>query len=647
MSLLMDALRKAEEAKKKAELDGKSVSKNTVDSSIDDDIEDDDVAESTTAEAAQAPAPLIRKNIEVPDIGSNDIELEFMEPDPAEAALSDDLATERLVESESAETELTVAKLEDDDDSDSEIESAKYDTSGIAYRVEPLPKPVVAKPVAPTPVAKPDPFAIEYAPTSRAERVEARGKVVVKESATPAQIRPRIAPTAVEVEVDTKLEEMDRRSAQNVFAAKRKKSPLKNNLVFAGLGVAAILVLGIGVYFYIGLRNSSGIAIPAGNYVASEYSDETLDESAMLDQELVDAEFVDQELVAPIEDRVEEIALQTPSAANLDRQISQLPSAPPASQTAIVTEPAISASVNSAPIIPGPINPEPAIADPIDSRAVSAQTGRAVPVDTVPIAPATITTTNNTVASSSAPRQPESPAVSNPITSDNTSTASINPSTLQPQVIEPESVVSFSRRETTSGINPLVQQAYAAYQQGNLSQAESLYREVLTTTPLNRNALLGLATIASSNGDTVTALELFSRMLARDPSDPVAKAGILEIMPSGSLQEQESALKRLLRMHPNIAPLSYAMGNFMAAQQRWQEAQQAYFSALQSAKSNALSGAVNPDYAFNLAVSLEHLGQPVPASNYYREALELANNHPAGFDQAAVRQRLLSMEAAR
>ncbi|MDO9041721.1 MAG: hypothetical protein Q7U64_05160, partial [Desulfocapsaceae bacterium] len=77
----------------------------------------------------------------------------------------------------------------------------------------------------------------------------------------------------------------------------------------------------------------------------------------------------------------------------------------------------------------------------------------------------------------------------------------------------------------------------------------------------------------------------------------------------------------------------------------WSEAQQAYFSALQAAKNAAQNPeAVHPDYSFNLAVSLEHLGQLKPAVNYYREALKFAAGQQAGFDVEAVRARLHNLE---
>ena len=68
-------------------------------------------------------------------------------------------------------------------------------------------------------------------------------------------------------------------------------------------------------------------------------------------------------------------------------------------------------------------------------------------------------------------------------------------------------------------------------------------------------------------------------------------------------------------------------------QQRWSEAQSAYFNALQLAKTD-------PDYAYNLAVSLEHLGKPEAAIAYYQRALVNSRDTRANFDRQRVRQRI-------
>jgi tetratricopeptide (TPR) repeat protein len=100
-----------------------------------------------------------------------------------------------------------------------------------------------------------------------------------------------------------------------------------------------------------------------------------------------------------------------------------------------------------------------------------------------------------------------------------------------------------------------------------------------------------------------------------------------------------------LQRYPNLAPLHFALGNFHAGQQRWSEAQSAYFDALLHANRDTLNP-VSPDYAFNLAVSLEQLQQPQAALNYYRQALSLSRSSPPGFDPALLQSRLEILEQA-
>jgi tetratricopeptide (TPR) repeat protein len=99
----------------------------------------------------------------------------------------------------------------------------------------------------------------------------------------------------------------------------------------------------------------------------------------------------------------------------------------------------------------------------------------------------------------------------------------------------------------------------------------------------------------------------------------------------------ETRLKQLIAREPS-GFLYASLGNLHAEQNQWAAAQQAYFHAFQIEPSN-------PDYAFNLAVGLEHLGQRGIAAGYYRQALDLARlRGHAGFDQARVAARLARQE---
>jgi len=53
----------------------------------------------------------------------------------------------------------------------------------------------------------------------------------------------------------------------------------------------------------------------------------------------------------------------------------------------------------------------------------------------------------------------------------------------------------------------------------------------------------------------------------------------------------------------------------------------------------------NPDYAFNLAVSLERVGQVKTALDYYNVALQLADNTNVNFNTASVLTRIHALSA--
>ena len=182
-------------------------------------------------------------------------------------------------------------------------------------------------------------------------------------------------------------------------------------------------------------------------------------------------------------------------------------------------------------------------------------------------------------------------------------------------------------------VHPRVESAYAAYQAGNLQGARNDYQQALREEPTNRDALLGLAAVETRTQRYEYADAIYQRLLQADPRDPHAHAGLLALRGQGvDPVAAESRLKTLLAADPEAGVLHFALGNQYAQQGRWAEAQQSYFRA-------AAADAGNPDYAYNLAVSLEHLRQPGPALEYYRRALALAAQRSASFDPAAAQAR--------
>jgi Tfp pilus assembly protein PilF len=185
----------------------------------------------------------------------------------------------------------------------------------------------------------------------------------------------------------------------------------------------------------------------------------------------------------------------------------------------------------------------------------------------------------------------------------------------------------------TPRVDPLVENAWEALQAGDLPRAREGYERALRANPRDRDALLGLATIDAKNQDFERAEARYLRVLELDPRDPYAQAGLVALRGQTDPIQSESRIKNMLAQQPDAAFLNFPLGNQYAAQGRWSDAQAAYFKAFAADPDNA-------DYAYNLAVSLDHLGQGKLALEYYRRALALAGNRPVGFNSAQVEARI-------
>ena len=95
----------------------------------------------------------------------------------------------------------------------------------------------------------------------------------------------------------------------------------------------------------------------------------------------------------------------------------------------------------------------------------------------------------------------------------------------------------------------------------------------------------------------------------------------------------ESRLKQLIEYRPDDAHLQFALGNHYVQKKNWPEAQQAFFNAWKTDNTN-------PDYVYNLAVSLDQLGKHDQARIYYQDSLKLAAGKNISFSPDAVKSRL-------
>ena len=271
-----------------------------------------------------------------------------------------------------------------------------------------------------------------------------------------------------------------------------------------------------------------------------------------------------------------------------------------------VGEPRPATAASQIPGLPGGVQPPAPVAPPAPAPALAA------PVATAPAKPAP----REAAAETRAPR-----------------TASAGP----PRTRESAPVTAL---RAAPRVDPRLEQGYTAYHGGDFAAARAAYLDTLKDEPANRDALLGMAAVEVRAGRIEAADGYYRRLLRADPRDADAQAGMLALRGDQVDPVQaESRLKTLLAAEPGAHVLNFSLGNQYAQQGRWAEAQQSYFKAFSADPEN-------PDYGYNLAVSLDQLRQPRLALDYYRRALALAQTRSASFDQALARNRVQALSQA-
>ena len=190
---------------------------------------------------------------------------------------------------------------------------------------------------------------------------------------------------------------------------------------------------------------------------------------------------------------------------------------------------------------------------------------------------------------------------------------------------------------SSTTLSPLLTNAYTALQQNRFDEAQAQYQKLLQSDPSNVDALLGMAAIASHHGKVDSAAQYYAQILELDPKNATAQAGLINLSGQSDALAAESRLKQLLANGPS-ALVYFALGNLYVEQNRWADAEQAYFEAQQIQPTN-------PDYAFNLAVSLERINQPKLALTYYLRAQQLMQSKGgANFDPVRLSARIAQLK---
>jgi Tfp pilus assembly protein PilF len=204
----------------------------------------------------------------------------------------------------------------------------------------------------------------------------------------------------------------------------------------------------------------------------------------------------------------------------------------------------------------------------------------------------------------------------------------------------PRQSFSVTPSAGVASIDKHIETGYRALAAGNLAIAQREYSSALDLDPNNIDALLGAASTAARAGNPTLAAAAYAKVLRLEPGnqDATAALSILNRDPTATVAN-ESRLKIMIAGDNERRPaLHAALAGVYAADGRWADAAQEYFTALSMDPGDA-------NLAFNLAASLDQNHSAAAALTYYAQALAFAKLRPAQIDVRAIEARISELQA--
>lgn len=197
--------------------------------------------------------------------------------------------------------------------------------------------------------------------------------------------------------------------------------------------------------------------------------------------------------------------------------------------------------------------------------------------------------------------------------------------------------IKIHKRRIPANRKISLRNARKAMLSGDLLGAAKNYGSVLKVTPTDIDALLGMAGVSAIKGQRDQEQLYYQKVLAQSPQNINARVGLLSSTDPSSL-EVGSALQQLLRESPEQAFLHASLGDYHLKRGEWSAAQRAYFDAFSREPTNA-------NYAYNLAVSLDQMGKPKLALQFYQKAVSLEKSALTHFDSSVLAARIAVLKA--
>jgi tetratricopeptide (TPR) repeat protein len=164
--------------------------------------------------------------------------------------------------------------------------------------------------------------------------------------------------------------------------------------------------------------------------------------------------------------------------------------------------------------------------------------------------------------------------------------------------------------------------AFGNYSKGNLSQAETLLKEIVHVQPGNTDALYLLAEISYRSGKRDAAVDYLRNALQHDSTNAEASSNLGFILQEkGQFDEAVQCYRKALQINPHLLEAYINLGNVFKEKGQFVDAIRCYQSALQ----------LNPDLPEtygNLGLTFQKAGRPDEAIEYCQKAVE-HNPHDA------------------
>ena len=389
------------------------------------------------------------------------------------------------------------------------------------------------------------------------------------------------------------------KNAANVFTAKGKEVASGNKNLAIVAGLALLVLLSMGAYFYQFIDTAPDVAIPARTIVAQPAPQSTAATSQVATIQADPAQVAEN----PTSERAKSsIKVQYETTAFEPRSLTKKQAETQVTETLITSSKKSTKKSAST----------PEFSDD-ETTANSA-------VEPEVVAEMTETDMSNTDAPIKTSKK----------------TGKSKKGQLSEAIASNSASISVTKSKSQPSVNPTLMSAYEAYNAGKDSEAQQLYKQVLQHDVRNVDALLGMGAIAQRQGRVADANGWYGKVLEVEPRNNIAQAALIDSQPQGNELNNETHLKNMLAKQPDDANLHVALGNLYAEQNQWSAAQQAYFDAYRLHAS--------ADNAFNLAVSLDQMGKPKLALPYYQRALTLAQTGSNGIDKAALEARIAAIQ---